>query len=326
MTEHRGTRSPFAREGQWYKGNLHCHSTLSDGRLTLEELVREHRARGYHFLAPTEHNLFHAGESLNGPDFLLLPGVEQHFTLPDGDYRCFHLNAFAGTEEMLRRAKRPPWKSGEPVRPWPFSDGQHGEIQRFIDEAIDRGCLVMFNHPHWSINELHDILPLRSLFAVEIYNHSSEVLESMGESDVLWESLLRAGRRIWGTAVDDNHNRTPLDSPSSDSFGGWVVVKARSLCRDHVVQALLDGSFYASRGPEIRRFELMDDTVAFECSPVQRIQLTGDGRQYQTDVCALGRNELTTFTRKLLGSEKFIRMECADAWGRRAYTNPIFLD
>jgi hypothetical protein len=326
MTRNRETRSTFTREGQWYKGNLHCHSTLSDGRLTLDELVREYRARGYHFLATSEHNVFTDAERMNSGDFILLPAIESNFKLPDEDYRCMHLNIFAGTDEMLRRARRPLWGNGEAVEPLPFSGADYHVIQGVIDEAVDRGCIVMFNHPHWSINELHDIMPLCNLFAVEVYNHSSEHLENMGESDIVWESLLRAGKRMWATAVDDNHDRFPVDSPFCDSFGGWVVVKAGSLSRDHVIQALIDGSFYASTGPEIYRFDLEGDTVTFECSPVQRIHLVGDRRQYQTEVCELGANKLTSFTRKLIGTEKYIRVECADAWGRRAYTNPIFLE
>ena len=44
--------SPGARQ---YKANLHCHSNLSDGRLTPEELVRAYREQGYSILAITDH-------------------------------------------------------------------------------------------------------------------------------------------------------------------------------------------------------------------------------------------------------------------------------
>ena len=30
----------FSEEGQWYKGNLHSHTTNSDGRLKPEEAVK----------------------------------------------------------------------------------------------------------------------------------------------------------------------------------------------------------------------------------------------------------------------------------------------
>ena len=36
-----------------FKANLHCHSNLSDGRLTPEELVRAYRGQGYSWPSPT---------------------------------------------------------------------------------------------------------------------------------------------------------------------------------------------------------------------------------------------------------------------------------
>ena len=44
-------------EGNWYKGNLHTHSTNSDGRKTPEEIVQIYKDHGYQFLAFTEHEL-----------------------------------------------------------------------------------------------------------------------------------------------------------------------------------------------------------------------------------------------------------------------------
>ena len=36
---------------RWFKGNLHIHSTLSDGGMTLAELADLYAAEGYDFLA-----------------------------------------------------------------------------------------------------------------------------------------------------------------------------------------------------------------------------------------------------------------------------------
>jgi hypothetical protein len=37
-------------------------------------------------------------------------------------------------------------------------------------------------------------------------------------------------------------------------------------------------------------------------------------------------HERAAFSARLAGDEKYVRMECVDALGRRAYSNPIFLD
>jgi hypothetical protein len=49
MVVHPGT--PFAQPGQWQKGQLHVHSTASDGERTPDEMVGWYRARGHRFLA-----------------------------------------------------------------------------------------------------------------------------------------------------------------------------------------------------------------------------------------------------------------------------------
>jgi DNA polymerase (family 10) len=41
------------------RGDLHCHTTLSDGRNTLEEMAEEARRRGYAYLAITDHSASH---------------------------------------------------------------------------------------------------------------------------------------------------------------------------------------------------------------------------------------------------------------------------
>ncbi|MEO8091459.1 MAG: DNA polymerase/3'-5' exonuclease PolX [bacterium] len=85
------------------RGDLHCHTTLSDGRNTLEEMAEAARARGYAYLAITDHSASHGfgddvpagrlwerieeigelNESIPGGRFRVLAGSEVNI-LPDG--------------------------------------------------------------------------------------------------------------------------------------------------------------------------------------------------------------------------------------------------
>src|SRR2546425_11927676 len=78
----------------WLRGNLHAHTTYSDGVKTPQELLAEYEALGYDFLAITDH------EDLIGSRYwralprlrtrlLLFPGVELNYT---------------GVEQHIRRA------------------------------------------------------------------------------------------------------------------------------------------------------------------------------------------------------------------------------
>ena len=85
------------------RGDLHCHTTLSDGRNTLEEMAEAARARGYAYLAITDHSASHGfgnhvtaeallarvkevaalNETYEGKRFRLLAGSEVN-VMPDG--------------------------------------------------------------------------------------------------------------------------------------------------------------------------------------------------------------------------------------------------
>ena len=62
--------------GQFFKANLHCHSTVSDGRMTPEELKKVYMEQGYSVLAYTDHNLLVDHSELAQEDFLPIVGVE----------------------------------------------------------------------------------------------------------------------------------------------------------------------------------------------------------------------------------------------------------
>lgn len=49
-------------EKHWFKGDIHCHSTWSDGNSMPESVVNWYKSRGYQFFALTDHNTFQAGE------------------------------------------------------------------------------------------------------------------------------------------------------------------------------------------------------------------------------------------------------------------------
>src|SRR5215470_9246315 len=69
---------------RWYRGNLHTHSTRSDGALSPEAVVRTYREHGYDFVAVTDHFLASFGfpitdtRDLRTPHFTTLIGAELH--------------------------------------------------------------------------------------------------------------------------------------------------------------------------------------------------------------------------------------------------------
>jgi DNA polymerase (family X) len=76
------------------RGDLHCHTTISDGHNTLEEMAEAARARGYGYLAVTDHSASHGFGNDVQPD-RLRERIEEVRRL-NGNRRGFRL--LAGSE------------------------------------------------------------------------------------------------------------------------------------------------------------------------------------------------------------------------------------
>ena len=83
------------------KGNLHAHTTLSDGRRPVDQVIGRYRDLGYDFLAITDHD-----DRVDGDYwFQIPPGDDRLLVLPgiEIDYRPVsqHVGKVVGDREML---------------------------------------------------------------------------------------------------------------------------------------------------------------------------------------------------------------------------------
>ena len=86
-----------------FKANLHCHSTISDGIMTPEELKEHYKSQGYNILAYTDHEVLVLHNELNDETFLTIPGYEVQIygdmELPKRLRRVSHMNFYPGNPE-----------------------------------------------------------------------------------------------------------------------------------------------------------------------------------------------------------------------------------
>ena len=71
-------QNPFPAKGNWYKANLHTHTTASDGRASPAETADLYRRAGYHVLAITDHSVVTDVRGLSDEGFLVMRGLEYH--------------------------------------------------------------------------------------------------------------------------------------------------------------------------------------------------------------------------------------------------------
>ena len=108
------TVNGFTEEGNWYKGNLHCHTTDSDGSLNPSEAVKLYKEQGYSFLAISDHDIYSDyRDQFDCEDFIILPAIEASAVLYKDENRnraerlsIHHIHGILGNEKMQREAKK----------------------------------------------------------------------------------------------------------------------------------------------------------------------------------------------------------------------------
>ena len=317
----------FPANGNWYKGNLHSHTTVSDGKLTPEQVVRLFRDNGYSFLCLSEHDCYTDWRAqLGSPEFLLLPGLEASAVLRAGVStvrKVHHIHAILGTKEMQRAAQTPLLRHLQRLEPPIHREQWDGaEVAQELNDCLRaHGCFTTYNHPVWSRVEQEEYTNLNGVWAVEIYNYNTVNESGTGYDTSGWDRMLRAGKRVFGFASDDNHNEGVFD----DACGGWIMVCSRCLTHDAIVSALLRGDFYASSGPSVTRWEIVNGVAVVECSPVERVNFIAGGPVNAGRTVIAQAETMTRAEFPLRGDETYLRAECVEPGGKTAWTNPIFI-
>ena len=322
----------FSKDGNWYKGNLHSHTIHSDGHLTPEEAVNIYKKHGYHFLCFSEHDLYTDYRSqFDCEDFIILPGMEASAVLFESKSSPFgkkvhHIHGILGTEEMQKQAALPLYNhmEGHAVRKYYGEWDGAGVAQELEDEMTSRGLIATYNHPVWSRVREEEFIHTRGIWALEIYNYGTENESATGYDEARWDVMLREGKQIFAFASDDNHNNEEVE----DTFGGYIVVKAPKLSHEEIVKNMLAGNYYSSSGPEIYDWGIRNGQAYIKCSAVRRIDfITGNRINDGRSILSKSLEEtIQTAAYLLKGHETYVRAVCTDRYGRKAWSNPIFLD
>ena len=241
---------------------------------------------------------------------IIVPGMEMDRGLPGPGVHCHHIVSIGPAREDgngFEQDQR--FDSGWISRPQ--------ETQAMLDMLHENGNLTVYCHPEWSGTAARDFDMLRGNFAMEVWNTGCAVEDGLDvDNGWLWDDLLSRGQKIWGVATDDGH---AMDQHCL----GWVMVNAENDVAS-ILDALKAGAFYSSCGPEIYDFRVEDGRAYVECSPVSRIQF----RQFNIPYHMVLGEGITRgdIALRRSSSAQYIRAVVVDSLGRRAWTNPIFLD
>ncbi|MBI4552006.1 MAG: CehA/McbA family metallohydrolase [Candidatus Latescibacteria bacterium] len=277
----------------WLKGNLHAHTTRSDGTSEPEAVIAAYEGQGYDFLAITDHDLLVSPDAYQGQtSIVLIPGVEVSARGP----HILHIGAKAVIEPDADR-------------------------QRVIDAINASGGLAILNHPNFERHFNHfpqELMEsLEGAVGVEVYNGLVERYSGAALASDRWDRLLSKEKWLWGFGTDDLHR-------PEDIAVAWIVVQAETRTADAILDGIRRGRFYASTGVTINEVIVNERTVTIHTEDAQRIRfITGWGGVIRSTVKDRTASWTVPDVPDLLERLKYVRIECYGEGGLAAWTQPI---
>ena len=298
---------PFDKPGRFYRGNLHTHSTASDGALSAREVCASYRRRGYDFISLTDH-------------FREVYGYPVSDTTP---FRTDRFTTLLGAElHAPETSLGDDWHILAVGLPLDFEPtGSRETGAQLAARARDAGAYVAAAHPAWYDLTDSDIQSLTAASAIEIFNTTCQEANGKGDSVGYLDRLLSQGHFYHAIATDDAH----FQAGRPDVGRNWVMVRSSHLEPAALLEALTAGSFYASQGPEILDIEAARDgkKLTVRTSPVRRMCISGAGAG--ADRVAAG-SDFTCAELSLTDLRgPYARITVTDKRGYRAWTNPFEL-
>lgn len=279
-----------------YKGNLHMHTTLSDGVRTPDEAIELYRSRGYDFLAVTDHwKKSENGVHDNG--MVLLSGCEYDFGSNPRE-GIFHIVGVGfDCDPGITRADTP---------------------SSAIEKIKKAGGVADIAHPAWSMNTVEQLECVSGADYTEIFNTVSDFPQNCRpySGDVIDKCAAR-GLSFKLAAVDDTHWYRGEECKS------FIYLYADECTPEAIKDAIRNGRFYASQGPHLS-VKAEDGKIKVSCPAEDEVAMI----TYFTDTVWEGHRSdvgenLTYSEHALSGMETFVRVEVSDKSGRRAWSQII---
>lgn len=273
----------------WLRGNLHTHTTKSDGPLSPQKTVDRYAELGYDFIVLTDHDQLAEPAEVDSRGLLIIPGNE---ITQDGPH-ILHVNA---TKQV----------APDPDR------------QRVLDRIGMNGGFAVMCHPNWESHFNHcsqeKLEALEGYAGLEIFNGVVIWVEGNPIATDRWDMLLSRGRRVWGFADDDCHQ-------PQDHGVAWNMVQTEDRTTEAVVESLQSGRFYASTGVRIETIDVEGGLIRLRAPEASRIAaFTDHGRR----PAYVDKPEME-FTIPENPDFTYVRFECFGCCDRRAWTQPFFI-
>jgi hypothetical protein len=278
------------------KGQLHCHSTNSDGTKTPAQVVQAYLDDDYDFVCITDHDHLTTDPAVGGITFI--QGDEANTA-------SLHLGCVGITQLPS------------------------GTCNEAIAQVHADGGFTQLNHVDFSsyVIPLATLNTLVGYDAIEYVNgfvqHDSTCFPNnpdMPLPQIKCDRLWSLGNRFWITACDDCHDHA--DATCNEQNNAWVMVNAASTSAANIVSELKAGNFYISDGALIDSVTVSGNNITITLPASSTVT-------WQVQGCMIAQTDTSvteaTYTAKP-NEDIYILIKVVNGAGKRAWAQPIFND
>lgn len=298
----------FAAQANWYKGQLHMHTTKSDGNATPQEAAKDYKNAGYDFIVFTDHNISYKPSKYiksSIDNFLVIQGMEFTYNGKNrfGRKTPVHANGIGITKTI-------------PVTEVKYLSEMYKNI---IDAIYSDHAMPLLNHPNFKAGyTAEELMDINQPYMLELGAFNSRNMAEAG-AETIWDRLLSSGKKVLGAATSDTHN---YNNPKNLDKG-YIVCNAKDLTMESILNAIRIGDFYASTGVNIDQYIVYRSSIfiSVKTNPDTTYEIEFIGKDGVILKNRIGTEALYTF--KNTPEEEYVRVRVSDNKGNIAWMQPV---
>ena len=305
----------YSDEKRWYKGDLHVHSTYSDGRQDFESIYNVAKNKKFDFLFLTDHTIIPT--LFYKSDMCIVQSTEITFD-NEGHINVFGIKNIIDYSTFFKEV--------------PFED-KNKIINEILEFQRKEGSIISINHPFHPETPFHHDIDLENVSLIEIMNspYYYEDIDYNGEAVKFLDFLWLMGYKIYGVGGSDSHK--PLKDGVETVGIPMTFIYSHGLSPNELLNAMKKGNIYVSKNHNINleifgenREVLPGEEVKgmikykVECDEILKWNLVKNGKIIETKI---GKKEEFNFD---ILEEEFYRVEGCELEESRVvvYINPIY--
>ncbi len=277
---------PYYNSGKiLLKGQIHCHTTNSDGKLTPEELADLYYENGYDFWTITDHN-FISNEPRNNK----MVWISDSYEHTDRFHACIY----------------------NPRKTFP-ADGTHINAIYRLAKLNNINTILNYAHPDWNPNfEWYQyqtdemISQVEGVSFVEIFNGAYQTARP-------FDILLSQKKKVFGIGVEDFHLLKHLNR-------GFIKAYVKNKSVESIWESLNNGSFFATNGLDVKIH--MTDNGVIHITSEDSCDISFIGKN---GIIIKKDTNTSESSYRLTGDELYVRSEITNYKGEICFTQPVFI-